>query len=115
MALDEALLDTGKADFTLRFFRWAPGARPSVTFGYFQRYREVQTAVSPLPALRATSPEGGGNQKETAPAERFSTLGTARGAVPSPFGGGRPEGAGGGDAYLSGSAVNFLRQESLQK
>jgi len=58
MALDEALLDNGKADFTLRFFRWAPGSRPSVTFGYFQRSKEVAAAVNGAPRTRR--PTGGG-------------------------------------------------------
>lgn len=56
MALDEALLDAGQADFALRFFRWAPGSRPSMTFGYFQRYKEIATNGVPC----ARRPTGGG-------------------------------------------------------
>jgi len=58
MALDEALLDNGRADFTLRFFRWAPGSRPSATFGYFQRFKEVAASVNGAPLTRR--PTGGG-------------------------------------------------------
>lgn len=56
MALDEALLDSGP-EFVLRFYRWAK--RPAVTFGYFQRYAEVEAASRGIARI-VRRPTGGG-------------------------------------------------------
>ena len=51
MALDEALLDAGgPGALILRFFRWksAPGSPPAATFGYFQRYKDVEESARRL-------------------------------------------------------------------
>jgi len=57
MALDEALLENvsriGKP--TLRFYGWT---EPAATFGYFQKFSEVERATSLRPLIRR--PTGGG-------------------------------------------------------
>lgn len=57
MALDEALLESvsrlGKA--VLRFYGWT---EPAATFGYFQKYSEVEAATPLRPLIRR--PTGGG-------------------------------------------------------
>jgi lipoate-protein ligase A len=57
MALDEALLEAvsrlGKP--VLRFYGWA---EPAATFGYFQKYAEVESATHLRPLIRR--PTGGG-------------------------------------------------------
>jgi lipoate-protein ligase A len=57
MALDEALLDSvsrlGKS--VVRFYGWT---EPAATFGYFQKYAEVERATLLRPIIRR--PTGGG-------------------------------------------------------
>jgi lipoate-protein ligase A len=57
MALDEALLQSVARlnSAVLRFYGWT---QPAATFGYFQKYREVQTFTPLRPLLRR--PTGGG-------------------------------------------------------
>jgi lipoate-protein ligase A len=57
MALDEALLEavSGLQQPVLRFYGWT---EPAATFGYFQKYAEVERATRLRPLLRR--PTGGG-------------------------------------------------------
>lgn len=58
MALDETLAQTRPEAFLLRFFRWAG---PAATFGYAQRFREVERALPPgIGAACTRRPTGGG-------------------------------------------------------
>ena len=57
MALDEALLEavSGLGEPVLRFYGWT---EPAATFGYFQKYAEVERATRLRPLVRR--PTGGG-------------------------------------------------------
>lgn len=57
MALDEALLEAvaGLHQPVLRFYGWT---EPAATFGYFQKYAEVERAIRLRPLIRR--PTGGG-------------------------------------------------------
>src|SRR5262245_38614405 len=57
MAWDEALLETApaRARPLLRFYAWS---EPAATFGYFQKYQEVERMTSLRPLIRR--PTGGG-------------------------------------------------------
>ena len=57
MAVDEALLEAaaGRREPMLRFYSWA---EPAATFGYFQKYKDVERMTALRPLVRR--PTGGG-------------------------------------------------------